>query len=579
MKMYPKTICRMVSVLFCAAFPLSRQAAVAQDIDPTVEVTRQYEGRLAEVHKPVQQMPVPDSLQHFDLEFEYNIYDSPYGGTYSFDPLVLDMTPGAADSGRRKFFLKAGAGAPLQPVLDAVWSPGLDGNFRMSLYGTHRSYFGPYRGIDILSGSGRKTRYSGHEMVSSAGADGILKWDGGALSFDIGYYGLGARDTVLARNFDALDVRAGVRSDNSEGRKFHYSASLHYRFGEDKADFRGGQAERGWLREHLFNFSAAMGPSLTRHSRALLGVDFNMADYGPGFKSYAGDISVTPRYILEKGRWDLDLGVRLAFHFYNGASADISLFDMAPTQLVYPDISISFEAVRNCLDLYFKAGGGDEVMPLSGILGRNSRFDEFRMLQPALGNIVSRVSADIGLRGSIASRFGYDLRAGYSGYANAFYDGIALTESGSPAYVPVFGPSRLFRLELDCEWESQDFSVDGSVSWKESDASRRNAGAFGPAALSGSLNMVYNWNRRIFVGIDCGFSTARRGTVLHAGGTGPLNVRIPGYADLGLSAEFKFTRQLSFWVHGGNLLDMTIQEVPLHAAPGINFTAGICLNL
>ena len=133
MKMYPKTICRMVSVLFCAAFPLSRQAAVAQDIDPTVEVTRQYEGRLAEVHKPVQQMPVPDSLQHFDLEFEYNIYDSPYGGTYSFDPLVLDMTPGAADSGRRKFFLKAGAGAPLQPVLDAVWSPGLDGNFRMGL--------------------------------------------------------------------------------------------------------------------------------------------------------------------------------------------------------------------------------------------------------------------------------------------------------------------------------------------------------------------------------------------------------------------------------------------------------------
>lgn len=576
--------------ILSAAFNLSLQTAGAQNIDPTVEVTRQYEGKLAEVHKPVQTMPVPDSLQHFDLEFEYNVYDSPYGGTYSFDPLVLDMTPGAADFGRRTFMLKAGAGLPLQPVLDAVWSPQLKGNFRMNVYASHRSYFGKYRGIGLSSGketvsvsddraSGKGKNYRGYDMVSAAGVSGSWFWKGGLMTFDVGYYGAGARDTSLARGFDALDVRADIRSDGSAGRKFHYDASLRYRFGEDKAGLSGLSSGHGWLREHLFGLGLSMGPSLTPYSRALLGVSFNMADYGPGFNSYAGDISVTPRYLLDKGRWDLDLGVKLAFHFFNRASSVRNLFDIASTQFVYPDVSISFEAVRDYLDLYFKAGGGDEVMTWSDLLGHNRHFDIYRTASMPLGNIVERVSADIGLRGNIASRFGYDLHAGYSNYANAFLDGVMLSGADMPVYLPVFGACQLFRLTLDYEWTSQDFSLDGSLSWKNSDAAKKNPGAFAPAALSGYVNMVYNWNRRIYVGIDCGFATARKG-FLPIGGNLPHSVAaIPGYADLGVSAEFKFTRQLSFWAHGGNLLDMTVQKVPLYAESGINFTAGICLNL
>ena len=81
------------------------------------------------------------------------------------------------------------------------------------------------------------------------------------------------------------------------------------------------------------------------------------------------------------------------------------------------------------------------------------------------------------------------------------------------------------------------------------------------------------------MGIDCGFATARKGFLPIGGNLPHSAAAIPGYADLGVSAEFKFTRQLSFWAHGGNLLDMTVQRVPLYAESGINFTAGICLNL
>ena len=86
--------------------------------------------------------------------------------------------------------------------------------------------------------------------------------------------------------------------------------------------------------------------------------------------------------------------------------------------------------------------------------------------------------------------------------------------------------------------------------------------------------------KRIYFGIDCNFSTSRHGTVNFTDGSAPLpEVVVPGFADLGVNLEYAFTRKLSFWLRTGNLLDMTIQRVPLYTESGIYFTAGIRLLL
>ena len=209
-----------IAVLAFSCFP-ARMAG--QAIDPTVEVTRDYEGKLMEVHKPLFKMPVADSLQHFDLEFDYSVYDSPYKGTYDFNPYLLNTRPAPAPYSGKSLWLKAGAGYALQPVLDFVWTPGLKGRFRMSVYGSHRSYIGRYRGIrDVYdgsrvrledpyrtgygsrSGADGSTAWSGYDMVTAAGVNGSVAWDGGEFSFDAGYYGIAAGDTVLTRGYDAL---------------------------------------------------------------------------------------------------------------------------------------------------------------------------------------------------------------------------------------------------------------------------------------------------------------------------------------------------------------------------------------
>ena len=93
-------------------------SAAAQDLDPTVEVSREYEGKLVEAHKPVFKMAVPDSITRFALDFDYYVNENPYKGSYDFDPYLLIMKPSSSESGENRFYLRAGVGYQPHPVLD-----------------------------------------------------------------------------------------------------------------------------------------------------------------------------------------------------------------------------------------------------------------------------------------------------------------------------------------------------------------------------------------------------------------------------------------------------------------------------
>ena len=52
--------------------------AFAQNLNPTVKVTKIYSGILNDVSKPELSMEVPDSIKRFDFNFDYSVFDSPY---------------------------------------------------------------------------------------------------------------------------------------------------------------------------------------------------------------------------------------------------------------------------------------------------------------------------------------------------------------------------------------------------------------------------------------------------------------------------------------------------------------------
>ena len=109
---------------------------------------------------------------------------------------------------------------------------------------------------------------------------------------------------------------------------------------------------------------------------------------------------------------------------------------------------------------------------------------------------------------------------------------------------------------------------------------KESSGLFAPAAFTGDVAFEYNWSRRIYAGVDCQFSTGRKGSVIDMlQGNEVREAVLPGYADLGVYFEYATSRVLSLWARGGNLLNMTIQRNPIYAEKGINFTVGVCVNL
>ena len=124
--------------------------------------------------------------------------------------------------------------------------------------------------------------------------------------------------------------------------------------------------------------------------------------------------------------------------------------------------------------------------------------------------------------------------------------------------------------ELDYGWKSESVTVDGKMAYRWTNVSQEDV--FAPAAFTGWIRPAWHWGDRFTAGLDAGWSTRRHAMHMNT----PLDV--PGWVDLGLFADFQFTRHFGFWLKAGNLLDQAIQRTPLHAEAGMYLTGGLCLT-
>ena len=558
------------------------QETFAQDLNPTVEVSRQYRGTLTDLNMPSVPMALPDSLLRFNLEFDYSVFDNPFKGAYEFRPFLMDLDLAPSMSGERSLYVRAGAGYSLHPELEAVWSPVGNERFRLSVFASHRSYIGELRSLGPVLEVGPAlmlpdgTRYDSYDMVSAAGVNGALDWDTGVFSFLAGYSGTALKDTIVTRSYDGADLKLRVSSKKNVGAAFVYDFGVDYRYAEDKFACPG--LDKDCLTEHDFSFDGSAGGAFRNGHSFVLDTEFDFACYGGVYDSDAGNVSLTPRYVYSKGRWNLNLGVEFAFLFRTNRSGSPARMNAGDGQIIYPDIRIGWEAIREHMELFLKADGGTDINRYSSLLARDRHITPCYNADgsPLISNTVERISLSAGMKGNIASRFSYSLEAGYRNFGNAPTASLSLAGG---RLLPGLGYSafQMFYAALDCSWVSQDVEISGWLRYRTTDIAERNPFLFAPSAFTGYADFTYNWKKRIFAGVGCGFSAAR-----HAAGAFPEfpeGITVPGYADLGVYFEYAFTRKFSLWLKGGNLLDMTIQRTPLFAESGISFTAGICLNL
>lgn len=584
--------------LVSAAMLMTAAVSFGQNFNPTVEVTNTYQGNASEVHKPLLGMNVPDSLLRFDLDFDYEVFEKPYQGAYSFKPYMLNMRP-AKDAWRgRQLYLKAGAGYTLHPQFEFVFSPERKGPFQMSVYASHKSYFGNYHeikpelqdGLYRMKKSGGK--FGGYDALTSAGFDGRYNWDRTILSFGIGYYGLAAKDSVMSRSYNAFDFNARVRSNNDSESYFLYDIGLRGRVANDGLDYKSFSFPDGVTvdkqNENWVLLDGLVGPVVNNSRSILVGFEAESASYSRLYDGNVGRVALIPSYRFKSGRWNLNLGVKLEFMFRNDADT-LSFGKMGggKGQIVYPDAHISFAAGGN-VALYADATGGSRLNTYSSQISANHHLNPsflvapvYELITPLVDNTVEKVNARIGVRGSAASSFQFDVNGGVGLYGNALMESGFFNADGDLVPSLTYSDINLIYANVLLGWKSNRVKVDADfryrgVSFPDKDA--MNLG-FALPKYSGGLRATYDISSRLYAGVAMEASSWREGKCVSAVSEELAKVRVPGYVDLGVNCGYKFNRKLEFWLESGNLLCQAIQRNPFYAEKGPWVTAGVSLNL
>jgi len=572
-----------------AAFMLVCAAASAQNFNPTVEVTNAYQGASAVVNKPQLEMNIPDSLLRFDFNFDYEVFDKPYEGSYSFKPYMLNLTP-AKDAYRgHKLYLKAGAGYSLHPQFDFVFSPDRKGPLQLSLYASHRSYFGNYADIvtEALPEGGQQfvastKTWKGYDALTKVGFDGRYSMEKAVVTFGAGYYGLLAKDTLANRSYNALDFNVGIKSNSNASKYFFYDVNFNGRLGMDAIGYVdnykplsiGDQTLK--VSEGVFALHGDVGPVFNPTNRVLVGIDAISARCGNMMDNNSGLVALTPRYVLDAGRFSFTMGARI--ELLTKGQNDAETFGQMHTKkgnIIYPAVNVTFSPSQSVL-FYAKATGGTDLNTYSSLIDANHHLTPafYSRDMYSVDNTVEAVNARLGVKANLWKHLQLDLSGGYAMIENGLRESWRTALFGSsPIIVPCIDYQDYNMAFADALFALRAGRVrmDAGLHYKKSfysDSTQPYKG-FELPAFTADSKIVLDFNKRVYAGLLLLGSTCRKFN----------DDKIPGYIDLGVIGGYQITRKFGVWLESSNLLCETIQRNLMYAEKGPWVTVGIALTL
>lgn len=610
-------------------------SAAAQNLNPTVQVTNAYDGKLMDMSKKNIPMNVPDSLFRFDWNFNYSVFDNPYKGAYEFNPYVIEMKPDASVYDGTRLYVRAGAGYSLHPEAQVVWNPNLKGRFGITLYDDFKGFWGPYSDVTcetLESGSYKLAKgdaVNGSDMKNRVGA--VLRYDlpSSILTFDtnMDYIRTDTKGTSFVCDLSPLGVSNSVivnrnvfrARSNAPVSPFSYDVAAHFDYLKDKSTAAYNQWN-SMADEMAFGGDAMLGYDFTSIHGIGLHADVDRYVSG-GNDMLAGEVKnmsstvmdVTPMYRLSMNRLHLEAGVKLSKIWRNHTADSIQReyesvnFDSSsyPTdgteddvpdykgRLVYPHVKIDFELVDDALVLFAGVTGGHTYNSIASYMDGDHRFSactRSSYFRTYSNPTVTTVDASLGLRGRIAHRLEYKIDGGFARLYDAPVEGLDFVVGDRMFFNYDMTNYDLIYGDIETAWASDRFDASVDMRFQKSDFRNFNYAATLPL-FSGSSQFRYIWNKRVYAGIDVEWATRRKATgeeiddvYVYSSSQMPYSMvdyscRIPGWVDLGVSAEYKINSKFGVWLKGGNLLNQMVMNNLMVAQRGPYFTLGLCLNL
>lgn len=567
-----------IVALFFALLPLRAQNA-------TVEVSRPFDVNLDGIRKPAIPTSVDDSLQRFDVHFDYSIFNRPYSDLYDFTPYesIQLATVGA----NRTPFVYARLGAQYAPRERGVLPAGElylqtkpKNGFCSGLYGRHNSFFGQ---LDPAGTNPLDTR----RLENTVGGDLTYDWSTGELMLDLQYnfdrfrYALPGTGRPAARHANN-DVTASfnLNSAHKEANTVYYDVTMAYRntwkdfLMENAGDYALDRLPDASIGESLISVKGYVGASFDKH-RIYVDMNIEHASYR-GIRDFsAGVVEFSPFYQLDIKRLHARLGVKFGSRYGQEGETAVEDADLSPRSSIFPDVDIRYTLIDKSLWIHTNLTGGNDLNTFSEMV------DDCPIVYPGSRMEFGRrpFDATLSLEGVVAGRLGLNLEGNFRITRNKMMftplaDGMGMTQMTA-----LYRDVNQYSVQGEVFWKSQDLTVGGRL---------RYTGYYDPDDKSTVTEMPkwtgyaffrYNFRERIIAQVECNYRSATSGQIAEYFDTDVRSFyEVPPIVDIDLNVNYLINNHFSVFAKVGNLLNHRNQYMPLYLEPGINFGGGVCIN-
>lgn len=580
----------MIAAALAAVLP---QLAAAQ-VEKQVEVTKAYVPKVESASKLSVRPDMTDTAR-MRPEIDYSITPLSLRTTLATRPIRPATVTYWEFNRPLPFYLKAGAGYPLNSVLDFYASSQNPSTGYVVGYLNHEGQYADIRNdFGVKNNSTRMYNRIGAAAGKYFGRH-ILEGD---LFYDNRMY---HRYGAFAEDLESL-IEPGGMNDYGD-------AHVAVRFGDDFQDLSRTNFEIA-LRGGMF-FDHSEWPDYDDKARQTLFAGRAKIARGFGRSSFSAEVGYERRAgqksLSGESQQTIHAGLRYGYaggvvHFEIGADyyRDRTASEGEPRDIVHNENYIIPYAR---LDLNLGTPGLKPFFEADGAVKPND-FRALTLVNPYVANStwLDRSSVDynfrLGLGGSLwRSRFSYRLYAGFSVLDNHLYwmttllpprDLSASAGAFPGSFTPVMARQTVTSFNGEIEYRPVstlkfDLGVHAYLYNDETDYEN------GAPSFAGNVGVAYD-GRKISFGVKALLQGARRWTTMGWGESGVIGdltqyeakagepFEAPFAVDLRVNFDWKVSGRVTLFAEGRNLVNRRLYDYPWYPELGANFTVGIKAN-
>jgi len=544
------------------------------DLKREVTLYNPYKPSLADARKKSYLPEINDTARVYPV-FSYDVKSKAYNPTYSISPiksasLLSDPLPKLYKS-----YLKVGIGNNTTPLAELSVTNQRSKKGAVGFYAKHYSSNGKvplenkqkvfsgfmdndaslfgrrfFRNsyVDLSADILQKTRYA-------YGYDTEVPFE--FLKKDIrqNYYDVGGKFSVASLNLDSTDLS--------------YNLGLSYDFFKN--------ADIGSM-NHL-GFTARMS---SLYQGFYVGSGLEIDHY-----TLSQSLDLEPKYILSLSpyvrkatdQWNFNLGVRL--------SIEKNLEENAKVYF-HPDLAFGFSIVPEYIRFFAGLGGKLENNEPLNVISQNPYMvpdgSVFRVPNTNHSLIISAgLRGNNGLGGNYLASVSYSLINDLLLFSNIVYPDTAGTIQRGNYFVNTPDDAEVLNIHGELSGNfSKRMSFNTSANYYKYTLST-NEYAWNKPNWDGRLGLYYNLRNKIIAGTELtAFGKRKLGTLKSPTGWMTLEpswIEKPVHVNIGLSAEYRYTKILSFWLKVNNISWNRYYEWAYYPSQMFNFMVGFSYSL